>query len=80
MRTYIVGDDRIEAVSVTQLVHRMHQTSFAPAADDRAFMRQVANRVKLQSGARVRSNTAKNFVADMVSAGMIKIESERREV
>lgn len=72
MITYTVGQHLIAADTPESLVNQMHKSSHTQETNDQAFMVQVANRTKLQTGADVRTDTADNFVRDLIAAGMIE--------
>lgn len=69
---YSVGQDRIEAVSASDLISKMHAASRAQAPSDFAWMVEVADRTRKQNGATIRVGTPEDFVADLIAAGMIK--------
>jgi glyoxylate carboligase len=73
---YIIASSRIKVHADTpeQLVRYMHGVSRTQAADDVAYMMDVADRTILQSGGKIRSDTAAHFVDDLVEAGMIGID------
>jgi hypothetical protein len=58
------------------LVSRLHSSSYSPGVTDGDFMRETANRVRLQTGKRVRHNTPENFITDLVKAGVINLATE----
>jgi hypothetical protein len=71
---YLVGPIRFKAYSSSELVRQMHTASYAPAEDDTTWMEEVADRTELQNGAKLRCDTARNFVADLIAAGLVKME------
>lgn len=54
-----------------KIVQELHKLSMTPAKDDRAFMRDSADRVTQQTGRRVRSYNAAVFVADLLEVGLL---------
>lgn len=72
------GDQVHEAASPEELVSEMHEASFATCGSDAEFMVEMAQRAKLQTGATIRTDSAKIFVADLIAAGLLK-EAEEGE-
>lgn len=75
MTTYTVGDDHIQAANARELVQKMHALSRSPAENDKAWMAEVAERISMQSGKKIRSSTSDAFVTDLISVGFIKTEN-----
>lgn len=76
---YVIDDQTFEVKSAAELVRQMHNTSFAPAENDRAFMEEYAKRIFIQTQKKIRFDKATNFVADMIEAGLIKqVETARK--
>lgn len=69
---YTVGSDKITAQSAQDLVRQMHTLSHTQAESDALWMRDVAQRMLVQSGTAVRTGTAEDFVADLVKAGVVQ--------
>jgi hypothetical protein len=63
----IVADSATELVSVIR-----EHTPYAIGADDAEFMSEFAAQLHLQSGDAVRSDTAENFVEDLIAVGFLK--------
>lgn len=55
-----------------ELVAEMRETTFFPEKDMRTFMRMAAQRAEVQTGKKVRSDNAANFVADLKKIGLLK--------
>jgi hypothetical protein len=64
----------LDARDDADLVMQLHKCSHAPAVDDAAWMVQAADRASDQTGAAVRSDTAANFVEDLIACGLIRRE------
>ena len=75
MKTYVVNGKRVAASSAEDLVSKMRRASFTATATDQEFMAEVAARMMLQSSAEIRTDSAEAFVADLIRAGVIKVES-----
>ena len=71
MNKYRMDGMILTAHSPEDLVRQMHQTSFAPAEDDFAWMEQVAKRTFQSTGSTVRWGSAREFVSDMINAGQL---------
>ena len=66
-----------QADSPRELVKKLHSVSHAPAADDRTWMMEVADRMEVQSGNKLRSDTPEHFVADLVGFGLVEKLEEK---
>jgi hypothetical protein len=62
----------LKANNAEELVRQLHETSWAPAESDEAWMEEVAKRTWQSRGKTLRWGTAAEFVEDMVAAGMLK--------
>ena len=72
MTTYIVmGKDRIEASTAVEFVQNMHKAAHIPSPSDYEFMIDVARRCKMQTGADISSDSADNFLADLIAAKFV---------
>jgi hypothetical protein len=69
----------IKATAPAEIVKELHKQSFAPAEDDRAFMRETADRIKLQLNKRVRVRNAEMFVADLLEIGLLVADTQEEE-
>ena len=59
--------------TVEDFIGTLHDRSLAPAVDDRAFMQELAERVKMMSGYTVRTDDPMDFVEDLAKAGVVQI-------
>lgn len=66
----------IKATAPAEIVRELHKQSFAPTDNDRAFMRETADRVKLQFNKRVRYGNPGQFVADLLEIGLLVTDEE----
>jgi hypothetical protein len=73
MTTYLFGELKFTADRDDELVNEMRDADLTPATSDKDFMKNMASRVKFNSGHDVRADSAANFVADMLAAGQLKI-------
>lgn len=72
-RFYVIDpDNTIGARTPEELVRKMHKVSHMPADDDETWMMEVADRVMVQSGNTIRTDTAKNFVTDLIKSKIIE--------
>jgi ABC-type glutathione transport system ATPase component len=53
------------------IVTALHDLAFEREASDQAYMLETARLVMLQSGERIRHDTAENFVADLLRVGLL---------
>lgn len=72
MKKYRVGGDLITARDAEDLVRQMNEGSFSRMPSTEEYMLDVAERVRTQSGDKPRVDTHEHFVADLISAGMVK--------
>lgn len=63
-QTFFAGDE-------AELVRQMHESSRAPDPNDQKWMRSVADRAKLSTGATIRHDTPEHFIADLIEAGLL---------
>jgi len=77
--TYLIDGCRYRASTAACLVRLMHTMSRTPAADDQAWMEDVAERTVLQDGGKVRVCSPEAFIADLISCGLIKPCPEVRD-
>ena len=77
MRTYHTNDGAvIEASDARTVVRKLRAISNSPEQDIAAFMQEVAERVFVQNGMVVETNTPTNFVAGLLQAGLLIEEPE----
>jgi len=77
MTTYIVqGRSKIKADSATQFVQLMHKEAHMPQPTDAIFMVEVARWSLLQDGSVIRSDTAENFLADLIANKFVHVVSD----
>lgn len=69
----IANDQTYEAQDATELVGKMHAAAFTEAADDKAYMLDVAERMQKQNGVVVRTTSHTEFVEDLVKHGFVKV-------
>lgn len=72
MATFIVDGHEVTVATAEELVGIMHANSRTQAADDVAYMLDVADRTILQDGGKLRTGNAAEFVNDLVAHGFIK--------
>jgi hypothetical protein len=72
MASFILDGQHVTVKTAAELVDIMHANSFAQAADDQAYMEDVAERTVLQDGAKIRTTSPEAFVNDLVAHGLIK--------
>jgi hypothetical protein len=72
MQTYIVDGHPVTVSCAEALVEWMHAGARTQAADDEAYMLDVSERTVLQSGDKLRTGSAEEFVEDLVAHGLIK--------
>jgi hypothetical protein len=58
--------------NLAHLVSSMHDDSYAHAATDTIFMKEMAERVKFTTDQEIRSDSVENFVEDLISIGYLK--------
>jgi len=71
--TFIVDGSKVTVNNAGELVDYMHSTSLTQAADDKAYMLDVADRTRLQSGIELRTDSAEAFVNDLVKFKMVQV-------
>lgn len=64
----------IQGADARETAEALRAVSMTPGRDLSEFMWQTAGRVRTYNGARVRPDTPENFVADLVSAGLLTLE------
>lgn len=74
MRTYVVNGDRYRAEGPTDLVRQMAAASFAPSDDLDRWVELTAQRATEQTGRDVRHDSFRNFVTDLIAAGLVRID------
>jgi hypothetical protein len=80
MTTYLtIDEDTFVADRADELVSLMRDASLIAAASDVEFMKQRASREAFNSGAVIRTDTAENFVADLITSGYLKITADAVE-
>lgn len=62
-------------LTTADLVRQLHETSYTQAEDDAAWMMLSAEWLR-EMGLEVRHDTTDNFVADLLSAGIIEVIGE----
>lgn len=66
--TFFARDER-------HLVELLHNASYSPRETDAKFMADVADRVSMQFGRRIRTDRVEHFIADLTAAGLISEQS-----
>lgn len=66
----------LTATTPRRLVTELHNLSWSPCDNDRAFMRETADRVMLQCGRRIRAAKADDFIADLLKLGLLIPDEE----
>ena len=56
------------------LVAAMHGSAFTKDGSDTEFMREMAKRTEMFTGHPYRTDSFKNFVADLIAAGIVREE------
>ena len=74
--TMINSDDFFEGATPEEIVHQMNLAAWTQSDGDQVYMADVASRVSLQTGIVIRTDTAENFLADLVKAKLITIEGD----
>lgn len=69
------NDGQTLSGSPREIVHRLNTTSRSPAKSDRTYMKQVAQRMKLQVGRKIKCDNPKNFIAELIKTGMLTEET-----
>lgn len=72
MRLRIDDDTLIEAATPEEMMRQMHALSHLPTDDYAEWMKETAHRTWQQTGQLVRWDTADNFIADMITAGLLR--------
>ena len=75
MPTFILDNQALMVTVKTaaELVTIMHANALAPAADDKAYMEDVAERAAVQNGSKIRTYSAEAFVNDLVEYKMLEV-------
>jgi len=74
--TFILDNgQRVQVGSAAELVQLMHAIARTQAADDKGYMLDVADRVRLQHDVTIRTSSAEAFVNDLVRHKMIRTAS-----
>jgi len=58
--------------TAAEIVAEMHATSFSPSANDKAWMREVADRAYTQTNHDIDSSSPDRFISGMLEAGLLK--------
>jgi len=69
--TYRLNDETISGQTSEELVHRLRSISWQEYNSDEEYMTAMAQRTKIQTGCSVRIDSDDNFIADLVSAGIL---------
>jgi len=72
MRTYKLNDDVVVASTDAGIIEELRKASWQSANSTAEFMKAMAQRAKLQTGRDVRTDSAENFVGDLVRCGVLK--------
>jgi hypothetical protein len=62
---HLVGENPVE------IVRELHKISWTPADNDRAFMRQTAERASFSMGKQIRWHNVDVFVQDLLANGLL---------
>ncbi len=68
MKTYLING---LAGSASAIVGGLHKGSRAPAKNDHAWMVEAAGRIKMLTGHAVRSDSAENFLDDVIKLELL---------
>jgi len=69
---YKTNDDKhFFGATEKQIVENLQDASYSPTVTTYAFMVEVAYRAKIQTGKKVRTTSVKNFIDDLVEAGLL---------
>ncbi len=76
MKMYVLNDtQRFMAATDAELVHRIHLASRSPCDDDATYMREFSERSRLYDRDQIiRHDTPENFIADLMSLGLLRVE------
>lgn len=74
MKTYDVNGLHGNAAEV---VADLHKSSRAPSVDDRTWMREAADRVKLMNGIPIRTDSPEHFLDDLVTCNLLHVIMEK---
>lgn len=79
MTTYLTIDgERFFADTAPQLVRMLREASFVPSDNDKEFMREVAERAKLQNHeSNISTDSMEAFVEDLIKAGFLKRSADK---
>ena len=72
---YVTNDGKVlDGETFIQIVKALNRVGISPYENLNKFMRDVAKRVKLQSGGKIRTNTSRNFIKDLTAMGFLREE------
>ena len=66
--------ETLQSDTAEQMVGYLWKRSFVHEATPDQYMKAVARRVELDSGKKLRTDTAANFLEDLADAGLVDIE------
>jgi len=78
MRYRAADGTQYEAQDASDLVHQMHESSFARRDSDFEFTAEMADRMEKTYGGKVRSFPLEDFVDDLMSIGFLKEGGESK--
>lgn len=61
-----------------EIVHQMHTSSRSPAASDQEFMEQASERMVLQVGRQIATDSPDTFIADLIETKMLVEDDAKR--
>ncbi len=67
----------LEGGTAEEIVSALHAMSFSKCDSDEEFISEMVERVKLQTGERIRVGSAEDLVKDLVRLGLLREEEER---
>lgn len=62
----------IKSKNDRDLIHQLRDQSFTESANDKEFMADVAERIRMQTGSIVSTDSPEEFVAGLLDSGFIK--------
>jgi hypothetical protein len=68
-----------EADSAEELVRHLHESSYAQAADDFKFMKEMAGRVEFTTNQLIRCSSPREFVDDLIKIGFLNVDQEKKD-
>lgn len=73
---YMTNDgERFEASTPLEVIHHLRSSMWLKSdATHEEFMRDMAERVREQTGTQLDTSTVENFVTTLVATGLLKIE------